>query len=155
MQTLISAFDDRANARRAVDRLVQSGFSRADVHLHADGQAPQVSDFEGVRRLGDQPLGTAEREIALDRGVLESLGHFFVSLFGEDRGEKAAGTYGGAVKRGHSVLTVHASNDQEAESAAVILHECGATEVNDHHAGDGGTDTRPGVRLYERETSSS
>lgn len=137
MQTLISVFDDRSGARRAIDRLVEAGFAREDVHLQESGEdhAPDAKEVE-----------------AHDRGVLDSLGHFFVSLFGDDRGEKAVGTYGGAVSGGKSLVLVDARDDHEAESAAVILHEAGASEVDDH--GFGGSSTHPGVRLYERDTPS-
>lgn len=149
MQTLISVFDDRAHARKACDRLVQSGFSRDDVHLH-EAAPREVADPEGVRELQEHTMHSAEREVAVDRGILDSLGHFFVSLFGEDDGKKRAGMYGDAVDRGHSVVIVDARNDQEAESAAVTLHECGAVEVEDRHSA-GGTPTLPGVRAYERD----
>jgi hypothetical protein len=95
-------------------------------------------------------MHSAEREVAVDRGILDSLGHFFVSLFGEDRGEKTASMYGDEVGRGNSVVIVDARNDQEAESAAVTLHECGAIDVEDRHSA-GGMPTLPGVRAYERE----
>jgi hypothetical protein len=135
MQTLISVFDSRGSARKAVDRLVQSGFSRDDVKVH---EAPEPAQ---------QQLLEVEEN---DRGVLDSLGHFFVSIFGEDDGRKAAGTYGGAAKRGHSVVIVDARSDEEAESAAVTLHECGALEVDDRET-PGGAASLPGVRAYARE----
>ncbi|HUR87527.1 MAG TPA: general stress protein [Ramlibacter sp.] len=152
MQTLISVFDDRSDARKAVERLVQSGFSRDDVHIHENAQQQLVRDEEGIRELGDHTMGTAEREIAMDRGVLDSLGHFFVSLFGKDHGPRAASAYGDSLERGQSVVIVDARNDQEAESAAVTLHECGAIEVEDRDSA-GGTPSLPGVRMYERESA--
>ncbi|HEY8050782.1 MAG TPA: hypothetical protein VIE63_16550, partial [Ramlibacter sp.] len=130
MQTLISVFDDRMAARKAVNRLVQSGFRHDEVHLREAG--PDVP--------------------APDRGVLDSLGRFFVSLFGKDHGERAAGAYGNAMERGHSVVIVDADDDNEAESAAVTLHECGAIEVEDRDTA-GGTPSLPGVRVYHRDAS--
>jgi hypothetical protein len=128
MQTLISVFDDRANARKAVDRLMRAGFGHQDIHLREGG--------------GEEARNT-------DRGVLDSLGHFFVSLFGEDRGEATARSYRKSIHDGHSVVLVDAHDDGEAETAAVILHEQGAIEVDDQET-EGGTPTRPGVRTYER-----
>jgi hypothetical protein len=150
MQTLISVFDDRSNARKAVDRLVKTGFTYDDVHLK-EGDATVPPDDEAVNRdVGERTMHTAEREVAVDRGVLDSLGHFFVSLFGEDDGKKAADGYGKSVQRGHSVVIVDAHTDQEAETAAVILHEQGAIEVEDHETA-GGTPAKPGVRMYQRD----
>lgn len=132
MQTLISVFDRRTSARKAMDRLVQSGFSRDDVRLH-----------ESAEQAGDE---------VHDRGVLDSLGRAFVSMFGKDRGDQASGHYGEHVERGYSVVIVDAHTDQEAESAAVTLHECGAVEVEDRDSA-GGTPSLPGVRTYERASS--
>lgn len=151
MQTLISVFEDAAGARRARDRLMQQGFGRDDVHLYEGAEAQRVSgDDPAVRELADHTMASPEREVAVDRGVLESLGHFFVSIFGQDRGEQARGAYGTHVGRGHSVVVVDAKNDTEAEAAAVTLHECGAIDVDDHATG-GGHPVHPGVRMYERE----
>lgn len=145
MQTLISVFDDRGNARKAVDRLVKAGFTHDDVHVKAE------ADDEAINReIGERTMQTAEREVAVDRGVLDSFGHFFVSLFGEDDGRKAADGYRQSIRRGHSVVIVDARTDQEAETAAVILHEQGAIEVDDRETA-GGTPTRPGVRAYQRD----
>jgi hypothetical protein len=151
MQTLISVFDDRADARKACDRLMQQGFSRDDVHIYQGEEARRVTGEDpAVQELADHTMESAEREIAMDRGVLESLGHFFVSLFGEDRGEAAKGAYGDHVGRGHSVVVVDARTDTEAEAAAVTLHECGAIDVDDRDS-SGGQPLHPGVRMYERE----
>ena len=146
MQTLISCFDDRAAARRAVDRLVASGFAHDDVHLR------EAAD-DRIDRTGDDHALTGEREVAVGRDVLDSIGHFFVSLFGQDRGEKNAGVYSRAYERGHSLVIVDAQDDERAEAAAAILHECGATGVDDGE-GDDGRDARPGVRTYAREAPS-
>lgn len=151
MQTLISVFRDRAGARKAYDRLVQQGFTRDAVRVYeGSGAERAVADEEGVDELVDHTMHSAEREIAVDRGVLESLGHFFVSMFGQDRGEAAAGAYRDHVGRGNSVVTCDARDDTEAEAAAVTLHECGALEVEDRHAA-GGAPLHPGVRMYERD----
>jgi hypothetical protein len=154
MQTLISVFDDRANARKAVDRLVKAGFTRDDVHLREAGDgaiesAPQ--DDESVNReIGERTMHTAEREVAVDRDVLDSLAHFFVNLFGDHDGRRAANGYRKSIERGHSVVLVDARSDNEAEVAAVILHEQGAVDVDDRDT-SGGTPAQPGVRMYQRE----
>lgn len=149
MQTLISVFKDRDDARKARDRLMQHGFAPDDVHIH-EGVAAQRADGDdpAVQELADHTMHSAEREIAVDRGVLESLGHFFVSIFGQDGGEKAKGAYGDHVGSGKSVVVVHARTDGEAEAAAVTLHECGAIDVEDRDA-TSGQPVHPGVRMYQ------
>jgi hypothetical protein len=132
MQTLISVFDDRADARRAMDKLVEAGFAHHDLHM-------QQADEEPVQEIQQN-----------DRGVLDSLGHFMVSIFGADDGAKATGTYGSHYEQGHTILVVDARDDAEAETAAVILHDSGAIDVDDREVpGDAGR--HPGVRMYQRE----
>jgi len=171
MQTLISAFDDRATARRAVERLLEAGFSREDVHLQeapgtAEAAAGEVDPED--RALGERTMQTAEREVAVDRDVLTSIGHFFVSLFGKDHPARHAGTYSEAVRRGNSVVCVDARDDAQAEVAATVLHGLGAIDVDEHARqwraagwsagpGDEGATpsqepvSRPGVRVIQRD----
>lgn len=66
MHTAICSFDDRAAAEQAVDRLVQSGFDRRDVHLEH-----QHVTSEGGAGAGDRWVGL-EREVAVGRGILKS-----------------------------------------------------------------------------------
>lgn len=154
MQTLISVFDDRARARKAIERLVRSGFTYDDVHLKeaAASQEGAVEDERTQDRgMGEHALHTAKCEAAGDRGVLDSFGHFFVSLFGGDDGKKTSDGYRKSFQRGHSVVVVDARTDQEAEMAAVVLHEQGAVEVEDQP--EGGVPAKPGVRMYQRDAS--
>jgi len=112
MHSAICAFDTHEQARGAVDALVAAGFPRHDVHIehkHAAG---------GGRAPNDQWDGL-EREVAVDRGVLSSFGHFFASLFGADDGH--AETYAGHVERGGHVVVVDARDDAEARRAGEVL----------------------------------
>ncbi len=155
MQTLISAFKDRAAARRAMERLVESGIAREDLHLQ-EASAPTPAPAEPVdpvdREIGERTMASAEREVAVDRDAIEAVGHFFVALFGHDRGEGHATRYKRAVGEGHSLVIVDARNDSEAETAAMILHDMGATDVDDHEEG---RTSRAGVHLYERAATPS
>jgi hypothetical protein len=172
MQTLISVFDDRQSARRAVEKLVADGFSRRDVHLQEppaagvpDAQAEMRAAAEEDRQnreLGELTMHTPEREVAVDRGVLEAIGHFFTSLMGKDH-QRHAGRYSEAVKRGCCVVAVDAKDDAQAEHAAMLLHECGAVDVDDRAQQwkregwegeaklDGRDASRPGVRQFTRD----
>ncbi|MES3003133.1 MAG: hypothetical protein V4787_20750 [Pseudomonadota bacterium] len=168
MQTLISVFDDRATARRAIERLVEAGFARSELHLQEPDEvrpetttASAESDAQD-RAVGRMAMNSAEREVAVDRGVLESIGHFFTSLMGKDH-KRHAGAYSEAMRRGSSVVVVDAKDDHEAETAAAMLHQLGAVDVNDRaeqwraDGWDGEVDpdgrdaTHPGVRSYLRD----
>ena len=131
MQTLISAFDDTAAARRAVDKLVQSGIAREDIHLQEPDAEPARAVDPVDREVGERTMASAEREVAVDRDVLTALGHFFVSILGKDHHPRHAKTYSEAVRRGHPVVIVDARNDEEAEHAATMLHHLGAINVDE------------------------
>ena len=128
MHTVISAFNDTKTAQRAVERLVAAGFARDDVHL----QEPPTDDADYAQdaELGERTMHSAEREVAFDRGVLASYGHFFTSLFGLDHPAGHADTYTEAVRRGKSVVVVDAPDDQQAGRASSLMRELGGGDLN-------------------------
>jgi stress response protein YsnF len=114
MQTIIGAFDDRAQAERAVEALLQRGFSREEVHVE---RQETVRDTGAMRDKGEREGGIAG---------------FFASLFGdEDSTRYQADTYDEAVRRGSSVVVVDARDEQQAEQAAACLNELGAFDVDE------------------------
>ena len=129
MHTAICAFDDRARAEQAVDGLVRSGFARHDVHIehkHAHAEHADANDrWDGM-----------EREIAVDRGVLSSFGHFFASLFGRDNPSGHVDTYAQHVERGSYVVVVDTRDEAEAERARTLLHGMQAGDLNVVHRGE-------------------
>lgn len=114
MQTLISAFEDHHSAERAIQNLVQAGFARDNIHLH-EHAFDEKGDFAEKR----------------ERGVFSSLGHFFVSVFGQDAPEREAGHFSEAARRGNAVLVTTVSNEEEAERAAAILDAAGAIDIDE------------------------
>lgn len=122
MQTAISTFDDRAAAERAVERLVDAGFSRDEVHIE-EGSATEA-------RATASGATDADRGYR-DEGILASFGHFFASLFeGDERGTQHAGTYSEAVRRGSVVVVVDAVDETQAQQAATIMDELGAVNMD-------------------------
>jgi hypothetical protein len=130
MHTTIAAFEDRATARRAVERLAEAGFSRDDMHLQEAPSASTVADDPNDRIVGERTMESPEREIAVDRDALTAIGHFFVSLFGLDHPAGHADTYSKAVHGGRSVVCVEAEDDVRADKAAALLREMGGADVN-------------------------
>lgn len=121
MHTAICAFDTHEQARRATDALVAAGFPRHDVHIEhkhstSEGRAPN-DQWDGL-----------EREVAVDRSVLSSFGHFFASLFGADNGH--AETYASHVERGGHVVVVDAHDEAQAQRASNLLRSMEAGHVN-------------------------
>jgi len=120
MQTIIGAFDDRAQAERAVQTLLQRGFSRDDVHVERQETAARQEET------------AARQEGAQTDGREGGIAGFFASLFGDDDSTRHhAHTYDEAVRRGSSVVVVDARDDQQAEQAATCLHELGAFDVDE------------------------
>ncbi|HVE53470.1 MAG TPA: hypothetical protein VNB23_08815 [Ramlibacter sp.] len=151
MHTAICTFENHAEADRAVERLLQSGFDRHNVHLehrHADGSPVQGYEegSTGAAGSGQEPLmqgepasaGQAndnwdgqEREVAMDPKLVRRLGNFFERLFGHDEGAQDRVTsYSSAVDRGHCVVIVEAGSDEEAERAQSILHGMNPADVS-------------------------
>jgi hypothetical protein len=124
MHTAICTFDDRATAEQAVQRLVQAGFDRDDVHVqhrHSDGSL--------MTEETESRWASMEREVAVGHRVGEKLG-FFARLFGQDDAAGHTGTYSSAMERGHCVVVVDAPNDVEAERAQNILLGMEAGDFN-------------------------
>jgi hypothetical protein len=111
MHTAICTFEDRALAEQAVDRLVQAGFDRGQVHMehrHADGT----------------PMGETH-----DRDVVGKFS-FFERLFGAGQHAPHADTYTSAVERGLYVVLVEADDEALAARAQDLLHGMEARDLN-------------------------
>ena len=149
MHTVIGAFDDTTAAQRAVERLVQAGIDREDVHVQPEsgrsgGQGHQMvngqqDDLKNVSNTWDK-----------DRAGSQTHGSFFSRLFGMDgdnvdnRQQSQQGlqgqqsehsehfhTYNEAVNRGNAVVVVDAESEAQADRACSVLQECGAYDVNE------------------------
>jgi hypothetical protein len=114
MQTVIGTFDDTARAQQALERLAQTGFARDDLHLQA-GRRSAYGSAADVQ----------------DRGVLTAIGHFMVSAFGKDHHERHAERYTDAVGRGGALVMADADDPSQADRAASLMRELGATAVDD------------------------
>jgi hypothetical protein len=130
METVIGAFDDRHAAKRAVERLVQSGFAREDVHIEHGAEAGAMQDGGTGSGTQDRWQGM-EAEVAIDRNLLSSIGQFFTRLFGQDHPSGHVGVYSEAVRRGSTVVVVDAADEQQAAQAASLLHELGAIDIDE------------------------
>lgn len=123
MHTALCSFDTQQDAQRAVDRLVQAGFPRRDVHLQ----------HKHVTAEGDNSQwGSMGRE-AGDRGVLHNFGEFFASLFGRDHASHHVDTYSQAVERGSFVVVVDGKDQADAARAQLLLREMQGGEATIVH----------------------
>jgi hypothetical protein len=122
MHTAICAFDDKGRARDAVDTLVRAGFPRHDLHIEHKRAAAEGAD------ANDRWDGM-EREVAVDRHVLESFGNFFARLFSRDDSRSHADAYARHVERGSYVVVVDTKDAAEADRARAMLHDMQAGDL--------------------------
>ena len=116
--TVIGLFEDAGDAQKAVQRLVEKGFSRDDIDLTSAGY--------------DAGAGESEARGESHEGFGDKVENFFNSLFGDDREE--SGRYTEVMRRGSTLLTVHGVSGDRAATAAHILDDCGAIDVDERAA---------------------
>ncbi|UFH54256.1 YsnF/AvaK domain-containing protein [Spirosoma sp. KNUC1025] len=162
-QTVVGFFDSSSEAQKAVDELVDGGFSRSNIDLstnsESDTNSPQNSLDIPDRHANTS--GTRTEEVVDDvKDTGDSIGGFFRSLFGgdDDNDEYQKHT---EVGRRSTIVTVHAQSEDEAEQAAAILDDNGAVDVDERAAQYGygssatgaGTDTIRGGTTYADTTN--
>ncbi len=108
--TVVGVFDDAQEAREAVDKLVSAGYVRNTV---------DVSPYTGATNTSDR-----YEDHDHDSGI----GNFFRNLFGDD--DDDANRYS-AMGSSRSIVTIHATSQDQADKAADILDDCGAIDVRD------------------------
>ncbi|MBC5768330.1 hypothetical protein [Ramlibacter albus] len=123
MHTVISAFNERASAQAAMDRLEQSGFPRRDMHLeHRDAHGDGTGDAGHVNWEG------MEREVAVGRNTLRNFGAFFASVLGVDNPSGHVDTYAQHVERGSYVLVVDTFEVLDAQRCNALMREMGGVD---------------------------
>ena len=141
--TVAAIFDSYGDAQSAMNALFNEGFTRADVKL---SPAEETSETRQ----------DALREQPTDKQEGWGIGDFFRSLFGSDQHSDDAGRYSEAVRRGSYLLSVDASNEDQADRAADILSRFHPVDL-DERAGQwrsaGWTGYQSGSPIYTAEES--
>lgn len=117
-QTVIGIFKNSTEAQNAREHMLKNGFSDDRI----DVAAQSATNYSGDTMRTDQ-----------DEDFGDRVGRFFRNLFGDD---EEATSYTRAATHG-TVVTVHALSAEEAESAADILDDYGAVDVNEYAAAYG------------------
>lgn len=110
MPTVMSAFDADADARHAMERLLEHGFGRDAVHLRS-GSTPRSGEARAETTPGDESL-------------YEGIPRFLADLLGSNE-ERAAEAFAEVVRRGGTVLVVEAASDAKAAQARQIMKDAG------------------------------
>lgn len=121
--TLLAVFDNRSDARKALEGLVASGFSRQEARL-------SEGDPTGQGGLSASASGSASNARADDGSFGSGIRNFFADIFGTDRSEHAQ-MYSDAVSGGHYVLTLTVDSEPEVERAADIVERYGPVDIDD------------------------
>ncbi|MGI8636981.1 MAG: YsnF/AvaK domain-containing protein [Segetibacter sp.] len=120
-KTVVGLFNKSSEAKQAVQELLSKGFNDGNVDISANHTAEISNNY---RSSAD-----TEEENGFTK--------FFKNLFGDD--EDNVERYSSAAARAASIVTVHAQSDDEAERAADILDDNGASDV----------DNNPGNEMYD------
>jgi hypothetical protein len=121
IHSIVGVFDNEAQAQRAVERLVEWGFTRDNVHIasSATATAPATASTAADTQAHSEPLHPGVNGL-------------FHRLFGGTAGLADIDYYCEAVRHGSVVVTVVSGSDEGADSAADILNEYGALDIDVH-----------------------
>ena len=172
-QTVVGIFKDADKARRAVDQLINSGFSESSVDVSTNRKSISMADHghdtdyyprdeKDINRYDDTDRARiTERDRDTDEHE-SGIVRFFKNLFGnDDESDRYA-----KVAKNNSVVTVYAQDETEAKRAAEMLDDYGAIDVDEEYknysdsdytntaytgtaAGGWGTDTQRGTANVE------
>ncbi len=117
-QTVIGIFDDASEAQTAMQELMEAGFSRNNIDLSTQNPSDATANVSAEYRTDD------DHNHEKKGGIMG----FFASLFGDDDDDRDRYS---TVGERHSILTVHAQSEDEAERVADILDDAGAIDVNE------------------------
>jgi uncharacterized protein (TIGR02271 family) len=130
--TLIAVFDNRNDARNALEELVSSGYTREQARL---SEGDPTGDASVAANTGVAGSAQASSD---DDSIFSGIRHFFSDIFGTDRGEDAR-MYSEAISRGNYVLTLSADSLVEVERAADIVERYGPVDIDEQSGQWAGT----------------
>ena len=115
-QTVVGIFDNSTEAQQALQQLISAGISENRIDISTPGTS-------GSTTTGSTTSGYNQND---DN---DSVGNFFRNLFGADDDDNVR-SYSEVGRRGN-IITVHAQSAQEAQSAAQILDQYGAIDIDE------------------------
>jgi len=120
--TVVGLFDNKADARAAMDELVQNGFAADDIDF-SEGRVGDTINTSTTSSTGTTNIGT---------GVGDSISNFFGYLFGDDR--TTAQNYTEVARSADAILTVQVDSQDRANKVAEIFDRNNALDVDDRAA---------------------
>jgi uncharacterized protein (TIGR02271 family) len=119
--TVVGLFDNKNEARVAMEELVQQGFVREHIDVSDRRYDDSMATGSGTTATTTGSSGTAAGD---------SISNFFSSLFGDDN--STAQNYTNAAYDADAILTVQVDSEDRARAAAEILDRHGAIDVDAH-----------------------
>ena len=116
--TVVGIFDDKAEARRAMDELVRDGFVAENIDLSEANYAADTN--------------TTTTSSTTTHHNDDSISSFFSNLFSDD--EAQARSYTDVARDADAILTVQADSEQRAREVAAIFDRNGAIDVENRAA---------------------
>lgn len=110
--TLAAVFETRAEANRAKDELIHSGYAAETIAVTDSGTVA------GTPRIND------------NESILQSVKHMFSQLLGREHADRHI--YAEALNRGHVVLTIHTHSMEAADRAADIVEDFNPIDIDEH-----------------------
>ena len=127
-QTVIGFFNNSSEAEQAIQQLQSKNIARQDIDIS----------------YGDTNTSTSNTTMGTDGTEEESgISKFFKNLFGDNKEDVEK--YSNAAAKSSCIVTVHAKSEKEAEMAADILDDYGATNVDENADEDSTFSTAPAM----------
>jgi hypothetical protein len=121
--TLIAVFDNRDDAKQAMDELLASSFTSTNVRLSQSDATDSITDTPTQRAVQND-----------DDSIATSIRNFFSDIFGSDDNVHTQ-RYASAVTGGQYVLTVGPVSEPEVERAADIVERFGPIDIDEESSG--------------------
>jgi uncharacterized protein (TIGR02271 family) len=118
--TLVGIFDDYAAAQKAVQTLTQAGVKQGSISIARNEPSGQGYTTYGGANSTDYTTGNS---------IGNNIANFFDSIFGTDINEDERGIYAESVRRGSTIVVVHA-DEANVDRITDTLNNSGAIDVN-------------------------
>lgn len=150
--------------QKAIDRLQTAGISRDRIDVSGNQQGISASSSTGGSASVNPVSGSPKDENSVSRTsddrTVDREGRntniftdFFNNLFG-GKDDDDSNRFSHVASRSRAVLTVHANSSEEAETAADILDDCGAANVEEKAAQYGYTSSQSTTGSSDRTSLS-
>lgn len=122
---VVAVFDTATQARNAFGELIRKGFTPDQVRITPDDDT-QAAREAALASLAARDHATGGKE---DEGW--SIGSFFHNLFGGRDEDSVQGIYSEALRRGNTLVTVHASDESLRDTAADVLNAFDPIDIDE------------------------